>query len=109
MTLSNAVEKEQKRLNKEEGKPTRSSKAHKMDTENSCRNPVLLTSALRSLTRKLWPNLGERELLRRRRSLSDNSLSGWKWRQLKYPEIVLSLHNSAARRSDYSRGTFYDY
>ena len=106
-TLPNAVEKEQKRLNEEERKRTRSRKERGMDTK-SCRNPILLTFALRSLTRKLWPNLDEKEQLRRRKSLSDNSLSGWKWRQLNYPELVLSLHNSAARRSGYSCGVFYD-
>lgn len=101
------LKKSKKRLNEEERKRTRSRKERGMDIK-SCRNPILLTSALRSLARKLWPNLDEKEQLRRRKSLSDNSLSGWKWRQLKYPELVLSLHNSAARRSGYSCGIFYD-
>ncbi|KAL2786385.1 hypothetical protein BJX66DRAFT_32742 [Aspergillus keveii] len=98
MLLSDMVEKEQKNLENEQQKRKRSRRQQKKDTEDYARNPIFLTSALRTLSRNLWPGLDEQELKRRRKLLSEYSRDGWKWRHLRCPEIILSLHNSAAKQ-----------
>lgn len=92
ITLSNQVQQYQ-RLICEERKDMR---ARKPKT-NSKRERQFLPAALRSLTRRLWPDLSLENQEKVKDRITNYSRAGWKWQQLAHVEMLLSLQDSTVK------------
>ncbi|CAG8350210.1 unnamed protein product [Penicillium salamii] len=100
VTLSRQVVEEQGRCHRaniaakkrERNRPTAGRR-----TSYTVRNPLLLTSSLRALCQRFWPTLDKSAHNDRKRRISAYSLWGWKWDQLTYVEMILSLSQAPTK------------
>lgn len=98
--LATDVEQEQNHIRIHGGMRARKY-AGKKEEGARCR-PPFITHSLGNLCSRLWPELEEDERMKRRKWLSENSLHGWKWRQLDHIELALSLPHIDTKRYDTS-------
>lgn len=100
VTLSRQVVEEQgrsHRANIAAKKRERSRPTAGRRTSYTVRNPLLLTSSLRALCQRFWPTLGKSAHNERKKRISAYSLWGWKWDQLNYVEMILSLSQAPTK------------
>lgn len=97
MILAEHVELEQDLL-RNKGQRVRSRPRKRKVGEGRSRKRVLLPSAVRSLAKDLWPQLQTEKQNDVKKRLATDSLYGWKWRQVKRGEMVLSFQNAATKR-----------
>jgi hypothetical protein len=86
ITLSFHVEERQKRL-----LPNAEWDNASLSDSQSLRPSIFFESSLKELTRQLWPDVTGPEERKNRTLLAEYSRWGWKWRQLEYSSMVLSL------------------
>ncbi|KAH1334291.1 hypothetical protein KXX16_005939 [Aspergillus fumigatus] len=97
--FSQTVQEEQRRLREEQRRQrSRKRKIPGSDASDYGRDAILLTASLRTLSCRLWPDLKGDDEKKQRKSFSAYSLAGWKWQQLQYIEMILSLQHSPVKR-----------
>ncbi|KEY83598.1 hypothetical protein BA78_8605, partial [Aspergillus fumigatus] len=96
--FSQTVQEEQRRLREEQRRQrSRKRKIPGSDASDYGRDAILLTASLRTLSCRLWPDLKGDDEKKQRKSFSAYSLAGWKWQQLQYIEMILSLQHSPVK------------
>lgn len=97
MILARNVEQEQDLL-RTKGQKARTRPRNGKVSEGPSRKRILLSSAVRSLTKDLWPQLQPEKQSFIKKRLATDSLYGWKWRQVDRAEMVLSLQSAVTKR-----------